>query len=39
MDALDNVATGMTAQRTVTVTPEMTVGHFVADMPQVYARR
>jgi len=37
MDALDNVAIGMTAQRTVTVTPEMTVGHFVADMPQVYA--
>jgi fluoroacetyl-CoA thioesterase len=37
MDALKNVSLGMTAEKTVTVTPEMTVGHFVADMPQVYA--
>jgi fluoroacetyl-CoA thioesterase len=37
MDALDNVRIGMTAERNVTVTPEMTVGHFVAEMPQVYA--
>jgi predicted thioesterase len=37
MDALDNVRIGMTAEKTVTVTSEMTVGHFVADMPQVYA--
>jgi fluoroacetyl-CoA thioesterase len=27
----------MTTEKTVTVTSEMTVGHFVADMPQVYA--
>jgi predicted thioesterase len=37
MDALDNVMIGMTAEKTVTVTSDMTVGHFVAQMPQVYA--
>jgi fluoroacetyl-CoA thioesterase len=37
MDALDNLTIGMTAERTVVVTSEMTVGHFVARMPQVYA--
>jgi fluoroacetyl-CoA thioesterase len=37
MDALNNVRIGMTAEHTVTVTAEMTVGHFVAGMPQVYA--
>ena len=37
MGVLDNVAIGMTAETTITVSPEMTVGHFVADMPQVYA--
>src|SRR6266702_3475318 len=37
MGTLDNVSIGLTAEKTVTVTPEMTVGHFVADMPQVYA--
>jgi fluoroacetyl-CoA thioesterase len=37
MNALDNVRIGMTAEKTVTVTAEMTVGHFVAGMPQVYA--
>ena len=37
MNALAKVAMGMSAHKTVTVTPEMTVGHFVADMPQVYA--
>jgi fluoroacetyl-CoA thioesterase len=37
MDALDNVRIGMTAEPTVTVTPQMTVGYFVAGMPQVYA--
>jgi fluoroacetyl-CoA thioesterase len=37
MDALGNIRIGMTAERTVTVTSEMTVGHFVANMPQVYA--
>jgi fluoroacetyl-CoA thioesterase len=37
MDALDNVRIDMTAEKTVVVTSEMTVGHFVAEMPQVYA--
>jgi fluoroacetyl-CoA thioesterase len=37
MDLLDNVMPGMSAEMTVTVTAEMTVGHFVAYMPQVYA--
>src|SRR5207237_7714738 len=37
MNGLDNVRVGMTAEKTVTVTSEMTVGHFVANMPQVYA--
>ena len=37
MDALDKVAIGMTAEKTATVTSEMTVGHFVPNMPQVYA--
>jgi fluoroacetyl-CoA thioesterase len=37
MDALKNVTIGMTAEKTVTVTHEMTVGQFVANMPQVYA--
>jgi fluoroacetyl-CoA thioesterase len=37
MKALDNLRIGMAAEKTVTVTAEMTVGHFVANMPQVYA--
>jgi predicted thioesterase len=37
MRALDNVTIGMTAEQTVTVTCEMTIGHFVRNMPQVYA--
>ena len=37
MDALDNVMIGMTAEKIITVTSDMTVGHFVADMPSVYA--
>ncbi|HEX9468784.1 MAG TPA: thioesterase family protein [Bradyrhizobium sp.] len=37
MDALDKVTLGMTAEKIVTVTAEMTVGHFVAHMPRVYA--
>src|ERR1700712_5858772 len=37
MLALSNVRIGMTAKMTVTVTSEMTVGHFVAGMPEVYA--
>ena len=37
MNALAKLTMGMTAHKAVTVTPEMTVGHFVTDMPQVYA--
>jgi fluoroacetyl-CoA thioesterase len=37
MGALANVTIGMTAKKTVIVSYAMTVGHFVADMPQVYA--
>ena len=37
MNALAKVTMGMSAHKTVTVTPEMTVGHFVTHMPQVYA--
>lgn len=37
MDALEKVRIGMTAETAVTVTSDMTVGHFVAHMPQVYA--
>ncbi len=37
MDALVRVTMGMTAENTVTVTADMTVGHFVSNMPQVYA--
>jgi fluoroacetyl-CoA thioesterase len=37
MDALENVRIRMTAEKTVTVSSEMTVGPFVAHMPQVYA--
>jgi len=38
MLVLSNVRIGMTAEMTTTVTPDMTVGHFVADMPRVYAK-
>jgi fluoroacetyl-CoA thioesterase len=37
MDALENVRIGMAAEEIVTVTSDMTVGHFVAHMPRVYA--
>jgi fluoroacetyl-CoA thioesterase len=37
MNPINKITPGMTAEKTVTVTPEMTVGHFVANMPQVYA--
>jgi fluoroacetyl-CoA thioesterase len=37
MGVLDNVTLDMMAEQIVTVTSEMTVGHFVAQMPQVYA--
>jgi fluoroacetyl-CoA thioesterase len=37
MNPISKIKLGMTAEKTVTVTPEMTVGHFVAHMPRVYA--
>jgi fluoroacetyl-CoA thioesterase len=37
MDVLENVRIGMAGEEIVVVTPEMTVSHFVAHMPQVYA--
>ena len=37
MDALDKITIGMAGEKIVIVTSEMTVGHFVANMPQVYA--
>jgi predicted thioesterase len=36
MDALAKVTTGMTAEKAVTVTAEMTVAHYVANTPAVY---
>jgi len=36
MNPLDKVTVGMTAEKKVTVTPEMTVGHVVPGMPSVY---
>ncbi|MGY3037002.1 fluoroacetyl-CoA thioesterase [Bradyrhizobium sp. USDA 4354] len=36
MNPLERVTTGMTAEKLVTVTPEMTVGHVVPGMPAVY---
>lgn len=36
MNPLDKVTTGMTAEKVVVVTPEMTVGHVVPGMPAVY---
>jgi fluoroacetyl-CoA thioesterase len=37
MDARDVIAIGMSAERTLTVTPDRTVKHFVPKMPAVYA--
>jgi len=37
MDARDIIKVGMSAERTLVVPPERTVGHFVAGMPMVYA--
>jgi len=37
MDARDIIAIGMSAERTLVVPPERTVGHFVPHMPMVYA--
>src|SRR5216684_8702561 len=37
MDARNVIKVGMSAERTLVVPPERTVGHFVAGMPMVYA--
>jgi predicted thioesterase len=37
MDARDIIKIGLTAERTLVVPPERTVGHFVPHMPMVYA--
>lgn len=37
MDARDFIKIGMSAERMLVVPPERTVGHFVPDMPMVYA--
>ena len=37
MDARDIIKIGMSAERTLMVPPERTVGHFVPAMPMVYA--
>jgi predicted thioesterase len=37
MDARDVIRIGMTAERTLIVPPERTVGHFLPGMPMVYA--
>jgi predicted thioesterase len=37
MEPSANVAIGMAAAVSIVVTPDMTVGHFVPGMPQVYA--
>ena len=37
MDARDFIRTGMSAERTLVVPAERTVGHFVPGMPMVYA--
>ncbi len=37
MDARDFIKIGMSAERLLTVTLDLTVGHFVPGMPAVYA--
>jgi fluoroacetyl-CoA thioesterase len=37
MIGLDAITVGMSAERSVTVTEDLTVAHFVAGMPKVYA--
>ncbi len=37
MDAREIIKVGMSAERRLVVPPERTVGHFVPDMPMVYA--
>jgi fluoroacetyl-CoA thioesterase len=36
MSPLDKVTVGLMAEKLVTITPEMTVGHVVPGMPEVY---
>ena len=36
-DVLNNITVGMTAERSITVTDDLTVAHFVPSMPKVYA--
>jgi len=36
MNPLEKVIAGLTAEKLVTVTPEMTVGHVVPGIPEVY---
>jgi predicted thioesterase len=37
MDAREIIKIGLSAERTLVVPPEQTVGHFVRDMPMVFA--
>jgi fluoroacetyl-CoA thioesterase len=37
MNLVDKLTTGLSAELRLVVTKEMTIGHFVADMPLVYA--
>jgi fluoroacetyl-CoA thioesterase len=37
MGPLDEVTVGMSAEKSVIIAREMTIGHFVANMPYVYA--
>ncbi len=37
MDSRDVIKVGMSAERTLVVPPERTVGHFVPGMPMIYA--
>ena len=37
MGAFEEVAVGMSAEKSVVITRDMTIGHFVANMPYVYA--
>lgn len=37
MSALDRVTAGLTGEKTITVTHDMTVAHFLSSMPAVYA--
>ncbi len=37
MDAREAIEAGLSAERTLVVPPEQTVGHFVAGMPMVFA--